>query len=184
MKIQLANTGFGKFVRDYSIPNKLTILRLVLIVPVYLMLMNHVYLWALILYITGSLTDLLDGFLARVCCAESNFGSVFDSAFDKAFVISLLILLAPAWLTIIVAIREFSVSALRQHAAELGGKVAVGFIGKLKTFVTMPVIALVIYLEMEGLSLPTVVTVSYLLVAALTILSGVIYLYKGRQYLS
>ena len=131
-----------------NLPNKLTLLRVCLI-PVFLLFVYvsaipcH-YLLALIVFAAASLTDMLDGKIARKHNLVTNFGKFLDPLADKVLVITALIVLVDlpdfrmnAIPLIIIVAREFMVSGLRLLAAEDGVVIPAGIWGKLKTSFTM-----------------------------------------------
>lgn len=125
--------------------NKLTILRVVMI-PAYIILMlldfpGHKWI-ALGVFILASLTDFLDGHIARKYNQITTFGKFMDPLADKLLVTAALILFVqwrqvPAWIAIIILAREFGVTALRLVAASDGTVIAAGISGKVKTFSSM-----------------------------------------------
>ena len=149
-----------------NLPNKLTVFR-VLLVPVLiivgyvgayasrgtLFLGVPVYMWIMnLIFIIASITDKLDGTIARKRNLVTNFGKFLDPIADKILVLAALIMLVelrkiPAWIPIIVAFREFLVSGYRLIAAKEGGKVIAASIwGKLKT-VTQMIALIMIFLD-------------------------------------
>lgn len=172
-----------------SIPNFLTALRIALIpimvVFFYLPFDGHYIVTAIVLAV-ASVTDWLDGYLARKLKQTTPFGAFLDPVADKLIVAVALVLLvqshASALLTIpalVIVGREIVVSALREWMAEMGRKasVAVSNMGKVKTFVQM--VALIVLLANEPvLGKPTVILGYVLLYAAatLTIWSMFVYL--------
>lgn len=188
-----------------NLPNKLTLLR-VLLIPFFLLFMYidipfH-YGLALILFAAASITDALDGKIARKHNLVTNFGKFLDPLADKVLVISALTVFVEnkdvrmsAIPLIIIIAREFMVSGLRLLAADSGIVVAAGIWGKLKTAFTMVTIVgilfwLCIYHDFDfGISCsvkdavekviePVLIWIS----TALTIISGAIYL-KGYWHL-
>lgn len=137
-----------------NLPNKLTILRMIM-VPVFLvfLIFSTDILWfkwiALALFIVASLTDWLDGSIARKYNLVTNFGKFMDPLADKLLVCTALIQLTdmkmiPAWITIVIIAREFIISGFRLVAAEKGIVIAAGKWGKWKTAVTMVMICFMI----------------------------------------
>lgn len=125
-----------------NLPNSLTILRVILI-PFFVIFMKSdlggagKYI-ALAIYIIASLTDSLDGYLARKNHQVTNFGKFMDPLADKLLVTAALISLVelqvvPAWATVIIISREFAVSGLRTIAASEGKVIAASMWGKVKT---------------------------------------------------
>ncbi len=139
-----------------NLPNKLTVLRMVM-VPffVFFMLMPgipHHYLFALIIFSAASITDHLDGRIARSRGLITNFGKLMDPLADKILVVSALICmvalgLTNAWFVIIIVAREFLVTAIRQLAVESGVVIPANNWGKAKTVSQMVAIITVLALQ-------------------------------------
>ena len=136
--------------------NQVTYLRLLLIPSVVLVFYStfpYSNVWAAILFAIASLSDWLDGYLARKLKQTSEFGAFLDPVADKLLVVVVLIMLVTAYpgllvATVIIIMREILISALREWMATRGKRdaVAVAFSGKLKTTVQMiAVIALLLY---------------------------------------
>ena len=129
-----------------NLANKLTLFR-ILLVPFFVaaMLINPFgFLWALIIFIVASVTDFLDGYIARKYNMLTAFGKFLDPIADKILVVSALICftwmgLAPVWAVITIISREFIVSGIRLAAVESKEKtvISASFSGKLKTAFTM-----------------------------------------------
>jgi len=170
-----------------NLPNKLTILR-VLLIPVFVVLLLADF-WgkwldyiALAVFIIASLTDMLDGMIARKYNLITNFGKFMDPLADKLLVCSAMICLLdlgriPAWVVIVIIAREFIISGFRLVASDKGVVIAAGYIGKAKTVFQMIMIMLMI-LDIEQIQLFTDI-VMYIAVA-LTIISLVDYI--GRNF--
>ncbi|GCE14155.1 CDP-diacylglycerol--glycerol-3-phosphate 3-phosphatidyltransferase [Tengunoibacter tsumagoiensis] len=128
-----------------NLPNILSISRLLATVIVFiLVLVNQpwAFLVATILFFLASVTDYLDGYLARRLKVVSSLGVFLDLTADKVFVAAVLIALVqlglvPAWVTFIIITREFLVSGLRSVAASKGKVIPAGVWGKQKTFITL-----------------------------------------------
>lgn len=167
-----------------NLANKLTMLR-VLMIPVYLVLWNLNTPWsgyaALGVFILASLTDLLDGHIARSRNMITDFGKFMDPLADKVLVMTAMVCFCaggrfPAWALVIVIFREFAVSGLRLIAVEGGRVIAAGWSGKVKTASTM------ISLCVMHLSVPTLVDQLCIWVIVLTtIYSGVEYFIKNKD---
>ena len=137
-----------------NLPNKLTVLRMIMIVPfVVFMLMPELLYggkWiALLLFITASITDWLDGYLARKNNLVTNFGKFMDPLADKLLVCSAMICLVetgkiPSWIVIIIISREFIISGFRLVASDSGVVIAASYWGKFKTVFQMLMIILMI----------------------------------------
>lgn len=141
----------------YTIPNILTLLRLVLI-PVFILVFYLPYAWApfmaAIVFLVAAITDWLDGLIARQLQQTSRFGAFLDPVADKVMVAVALILITEEyhsiWITIPAATmiaREIIISALREWMAEIGKRasVAVSWIGKFKTTAQMVALLLLIW---------------------------------------
>lgn len=167
--------------------NKLTMLRVVLI-PVYLVLWHldfpHSNLAALAVFILASLTDLLDGYIARHYNQVTDFGKFMDPLADKVLVLTSMICfcamgLMPDWAVAVVIFREFAVSGLRLVAVEGGRVIAAGWSGKVKTASTMVCLCLMHFAIPEPL-----VWVCVIVIVATTVYSGVEYFVKNRDALN
>ena len=143
-----------------NLPNKLTLMR-VLLIPVFLVFFLipaipcH-YLLAMLVFILASVTDALDGHLARKHNLVTNFGKFLDPLADKVLVMTALACFVDNQMIgvipfLIIMMREFMVSGLRLVAANSGTVIAAGFWGKLKTAFTMvTIIAILVYLSFSG----------------------------------
>ncbi|HMO17530.1 MAG TPA: CDP-diacylglycerol--glycerol-3-phosphate 3-phosphatidyltransferase [Oligoflexia bacterium] len=126
------------------LPNILTLLR-ILSVPVFVLLLidpsPQMGIWAMILFITASFTDWLDGYIARLYEAESILGTLLDPLADKVLVMAALVMLAafpfeprvPAWMVVVLLSREFMVTGLRALAAVKGVVIPASELAKHKT---------------------------------------------------
>lgn len=174
-----------------NLPNKLTILRVILI-PFFVFFMlaslgplgDYV---ALIIFVVASLTDMLDGKIARKYNLVTNFGKFMDPLADKLLVCSAMICLIdlgriPSWIVIIIIAREFIISGFRLVAANKGVVIAAGMIGKVKTVFQMAMIILMI-LNFSNPVFQTITTVVMYAALILTIVSLVDYLYKNKDVL-
>ncbi len=148
-----------------NLPNKLTVIR-ILLVPIMVIIpflgiegeifnipISYVIINAI--FIVASITDKLDGYLARSNNQVTNFGKFLDPIADKILVLSAMLMLVeqgniPAWIPIIVLTREFAVSGYRLIAVEQGGKViAASNWGKLKT-VTQMIGVILAFINING----------------------------------
>ena len=167
--------------------NKLTILRVIMI-PVFLLVL---YLdvpgasyWALAIFVLASLTDTLDGYIARHYNQTTDFGKFMDPLADKCLVTAAMLWFVeigqmPGWALLVVIIREFGVSGLRMVAADKGRVIAAGWSGKVKTASTMVCIVLML--------LPIAPWINSICVAVIvltTIYSGVEYFMKNLDVLA
>ena len=133
-----------------NLPNQLTLLRIILILPFLLVLYLDVpyaeYI-ALAIFVAASLTDMLDGQIARKRNLITDFGKFADPLADKMLVTAAMLWFVeqgqmPAWALLIVIVREFAVSGLRMVASDQGRVIAAGWSGKVKTASTMVCIVL------------------------------------------
>ena len=169
-----------------NLPNKLTVLRIVLILPFLLVLYLDVpgasYI-ALAILIIASLTDLLDGKIARSRNLVTDFGKFADPLADKMLVVAAMLWFVengqmPGWALLIVILREFAVSGLRMVASDQGRVIAAGWSGKVKTASTMVCIVLMF------LPIPDLVnTLCVAVIVVTTLWSGVEYFVKNRDCL-
>ena len=119
-------------------PNKLTLLRVILVPVVCVLIGVGLYPWAAAVFALGALTDFLDGYLARRDGLITVFGKFLDPVADKLLVLTAMIMLTekgllPAWAVVIVAARELAVDGLRLVASGSGKVVAAKMPGKIKT---------------------------------------------------
>ena len=167
--------------------NKLTLLRVVMI-PVFLVVLYldfpfNQYL-ALAIFILASITDFIDGYVARHYDQVTDFGKFMDPLADKLLVMSAMLFfvesgLMPAWALLVVICREFAVTALRLIAVEGGRVIAAGWSGKVKTASTMVCICLML--------LPIPLLVSQIcvgVIVATTVYSGIEYFVKNRDVIN
>lgn len=121
---------------------KITLARVALI-PVFMVVLLLGFKWpAMIIFAVASLTDFVDGYVARHYNQTSDFGKFLDPLADKLLVVAAMLIFIqqgrmPAWVVMLVLTREFAVSGLRMVAAKEGTVLAAGFSGKVKTFSTM-----------------------------------------------
>ena len=137
-----------------NLPNKLTVLR-VLMIPFFVLFMlvniaGAADKWiAVALFVAASLTDFLDGYLARKYHLVTNFGKFMDPLADKLLVSAAMICLVemgrlPAWIVIIIISREFIISGFRLIASDNGVVIAASYWGKFKTVFQMAMIIVLI----------------------------------------
>ena len=170
-----------------NLPNKLTIFRVILI-PVFVVLLlfdiTAYDKWiALAIFIVASLTDFLDGYIARKYNLVTNFGKFMDPLADKLLVCSAMICLVelariPAWVVIVIIAREFIISGFRLVASDNGVVIAASYWGKFKTTFQIVMICLMIA-DLEPLILITQIVMWVAL--ALTVISLVDYLIKNKS---
>lgn len=174
-----------------NLPNKLTVFRMILIVPFVFVMLTDVCSssgkWiALAVFIIASLTDLLDGKIARKYNLVTNFGKFMDPLADKLLVCSAMICLVemgriPAWIVIIIISREFIISGFRLIASDNGVVIAASYWGKFKTVFQMIMIILMIA-DIEAINILTQIIMWIALL--LTIISLLDYLKKNWHIMS
>ena len=168
--------------KNMNLPNKLTVLRMIMIVPFVILLLGGINDWiALAIFIIASLTDMLDGKIARKYNLVTNFGKFMDPLADKLLVCSALIgLIAleriPAWVVIIIIAREFIIQGFRTVAADNNVVIAASYWGKFKTVFQMIMVCLMIANIPQ---LQIVTDISMWISLALTVISLVDYLVKN-----
>lgn len=179
-----------------NLPNKLTILRAIMIpfflVFLYMSVMEgHDFGWfkwvALGVFIAASLTDMLDGKIARKYNLVTNFGKFMDPLADKLLVCSALIALSdigrmPAWIVIVIIARDFIISGFRLVAAEKGVVIAAGWSGKIKTTVQMIMVCFLVA-DLGGKVFYVIDQVLIYLALVLTIVSLLDYLIHNKAVL-
>ena len=175
-----------------NLPNKLTVLRICMI-PFFVAALlyeggasRNMRILADILFIAASLTDLLDGKIARKYNLVTNFGKFMDPLADKLLVCSALICLIelgqlPAWVVIIIISREFIISGFRLVAADNGIVIAASYWWKFKTVFQMTAVILLIF-NIPSLALLTNIVLAVAVV--LTVVSLADYIVKNRKVLT
>ncbi|MDE5995034.1 MAG: CDP-diacylglycerol--glycerol-3-phosphate 3-phosphatidyltransferase [Oscillospiraceae bacterium] len=186
-------------------PNKLTIARMI-ITPLFLAVimkenLPHKFLWAMLIFITASITDAVDGKLARKNNQVTNFGKLLDPIADKVLTTAALLAfmklgLCNIWIVMIVLTREFAIASIRMIAASNGVVIPANIWGKLKT-VSQMVFTIAIMLLGEvysyaenfvpGVTVPRFLTLSNIsntllwITAVLTVISGIIYIKDSKN---
>ena len=181
-----------------NLPNKLTIIRVILIIPFIILLLGGYEGWgifagiagttdliACIIFIVASFTDFLDGYIARKYKLVTNFGKFMDPLADKLLVCAALIAFVeldylPAWIVIIIISREFIISGYRLIAADKGVVIAANYWGKFKTVSQMIMtILLILQLDYPGINIVEGIFIYSSL--ALTLISLVDYIWVNRS---
>lgn len=176
-----------------NLPNKLTLTRVILI-PFFVFFLlfdpfNDIFKWtALVIFIIASLTDLVDGKIARKYNLVTDFGKFMDPLADKLLVCSAMIGLIelgriPAVVVIIIIAREFVISGFRLIAADNGKVIAASYWGKFKTTFQMIMVVLMIA-NIEGYVMYIVTMVVMWIALALTIISLIDYLVKNKEVMN
>ena len=193
-----------------NLPNKLTIVRVILIVPFILLLLGSHEGWgwfkaifgedhvipeflALAAFVIASLTDMLDGKIARKYNLVTNFGKFMDPLADKLLVCAALIVLVemgriPSWIVVVIISREFIISGFRLIASDKGVVIAASYWGKFKTTFQMIMIGMMIVEDVPvfadfggGKVFGIIVAVLTWIALALTVISLVDYIIKNKD---
>ena len=177
-----------------NLPNKLTVLRIILI-PVFMVLLLNFNMLAAagVIFVIASLTDLADGKIARKYNLVTNFGKFADPLADKLLVCAALVALCAmgrlgtsytlgAWAAFIILAREFMVTGIRLVAAAEGKVIAAGMSGKIKTTIQMITIVYILFSDLlVSVGLP--VNVSGIITNILVAASVLITVYSGAEYM-
>lgn len=175
-----------------NLPNKLTILR-ILMIPFFVFFLlfqggtdERYRMIAALLFIIAGFTDLLDGKIARKYNLVTNFGKFMDPLADKLLVCSALICFTglnqlPAWFVIIIISREFIISGFRLVASDNGVVIAASYWGKFKT-VSQMVMSVLLIVNLPALSMVT--AVFSILALVLTVVSLLDYIVKNYRVLT
>lgn len=164
--------------------NKLTLSRVVMI-PLFLVVLYLGFPYsqyvALAIFILASITDFVDGYIARHCNQVTDFGKFMDPLADKLLVMAAMLWFVevgrmPAWALLIVVVREFAVSGLRLIAVDNGRVIAAAWSGKVKTASTMVGICFMLVFPIAWLD--TLVTT---IIVITTVYSGVEYFVKNKD---
>ena len=156
--------------------SKITLVRVVMI-PIFMVLLLLGYRWtALAVFILASVTDFVDGYVARHYNQVSDFGKFLDPLADKLLVTACMLIFTewgrmPAWAVMIVLAREFAVTGLRLVAVGNGRVIAAGWSGKVKTFSTMVGLCVM-------MAFPGYVWLDWAVTAVITVTT----LYSGVEY--
>ena len=186
-----------------NLPNKLTLGRIIAVpffIASYLIGFNHHFYIALIIFILASITDFLDGQIARKRNLITNFGKIMDPLADKVLVYSAFCLFVadgamPAWMLIVILAREFLVAGVRMVAASEGKVIAADMSGKIKTVLQMIAIPLILIFkgltvngfvpgvkEAPGAAFFNIASQLFLWAALLmTVYSGIEYIVKNKD---
>lgn len=175
---------------NLNIPTLLTILRILLVIPVVVCIFMDslpAQIITIVCFVVASVTDFIDGKLARNTGQVTNLGKFLDPLADKILVnltfLALVVLsYVPIWMFGVILVRDFAVDGLRMMAATKQVTIAASKYGKLKTLVQMITITLILLNIIVGSNIFTVINeVLLYMVVFLTVLSGANYLIKGRR---
>lgn len=169
-----------------TLASKITLVR-VAFIPLFMVFMylsggsSNLWMWlALAVFIIASLTDYVDGQIARKCNQVSDFGKFLDPLADKLLVIAAMVMfcqwgMMPAWALMLVLAREFAVTGLRLVAVGKGKVIAAGWSGKIKTASTM--IGLCVWMGFPNVEWLSLIIITVIVVT--TIYSGIEYFVKN-----
>jgi CDP-diacylglycerol--glycerol-3-phosphate 3-phosphatidyltransferase len=167
-----------------NVPNVLTVLRILLVPVLVVALLNQTASpWlAAAVFAIASLTDAVDGYIARARAQITTFGKLMDPVADKLLIIAALVVLVsqnrvPAWIAMVIIAREFAVTVTRMAATGQGVVISANWWGKAKTMVQVAAIFFAIGFR------PTPPSVDVLLYAAvlITVISGIDYFFGLRR---
>ena len=169
-----------------NLPNKLTLGRIIAVPFFILSFMMDWYLVAFAIFILASITDMLDGKIARKYNLITTFGKVMDPLADKILVYSAFCLLIgdliPAWMLIVILTREFVVSGIRTVAASEGIVIAADMSGKIKTVLQMLAVPMLLLVPVINNNIFYIVSMIFLWASLImTVYSGVEYVAKNRK---
>jgi len=171
----------------FTLANQITMIRLCFIVPILLLLHwpnRWTCLAAAILFILASLTDWLDGHIARTQNMVTSFGKFLDPLADKLLICSVLIMFVelqwiPAWVTITIVVRELAVTGLRAMAIDENVVMGADIFGKLKTVMQiLAIVPLLVHYPLWGINLVYLGTFLLYIALILTVFSGINYFYR------
>ncbi|MFA9399107.1 MAG: CDP-diacylglycerol--glycerol-3-phosphate 3-phosphatidyltransferase [Clostridiaceae bacterium] len=176
-----------------NLANKLTLFRIILVpfflIFTYINTSTSIYI-ATAIFILASLTDKLDGYIARSRNQITDFGKFMDPLADKLLVLSALITLVdfhiiPAWIAVIIIGRELAVTGLRAIAANSKNVIAASNWGKAKTVTQMVAIIIAfININLNNSIINLLFIVMIILAVIVTIISGVDYFYKNKSLIN
>ena len=172
-----------------NLANKITLFR-VFMIPVYVVFMmltgiQNNYMIAGAIFIIASISDFVDGQIARICNMVTDFGKFVDPLADKLLVMAAMLCFVeinfiPSWVVIVILAREFIVTGLRVLAASAGVVIAADKIGKLKTTTQMIALVLMHFSALSNIIFNISLGLMYIALI-LTVVSGVNYLYLNRS---
>ena len=166
-------------------PNFLTVVRILLVPVLVVALLGHAHhgdIFAAVVFALASVTDFVDGYLARSRDSVTTFGKLMDPLADKLLIVAALISLVSlhrlaAWVAMVIIARELAVTVLRMGATQAGVIIAASNLAKLKTCVQIAAILAVIAVHGH----PTWLTVLVYAAVAITVISGLDYFFGLRR---
>jgi cardiolipin synthase len=174
-----------------TIPNLITIARLLIVPLVIVMIMQGQWGWAFLLFVVAGVSDGVDGYLARRLDMRTEFGAYIDPLADKALLVSIYVTLPiigvlPGWLAIVVVSRDLMIVSAIMISWLMGRPVAIKplAISKLNTAVQIAFAALILGKKAFGFELNSFDTAAMWVVAALTVASVAAYLAKWLRHMA
>jgi CDP-diacylglycerol--glycerol-3-phosphate 3-phosphatidyltransferase len=172
---------------ELNLPNVLTVVRILLVPVLVAALLSATAkgdLLAAVVFVVASVTDALDGWIARRRKSESTFGKLMDPLADKLLVVAALVSLVSldrlsAWVAMVIIAREFAVTGLRQLAMEEGHVIPASIWGKLKTVTQIAMVLVLIAVDDRTAWVDALVYVTVFV----TVASGVVYFFNFRSLL-
>lgn len=173
-----------------NLPTKITIFRLFLI-PIFIVtffILDIGYIISIGIFILAAFTDFLDGHLARKRNETTNLGAFLDPVVDKVLIVTALILLAesslvPSWSVILIVGREILINGFRLIAIEKNIVIYASYLGKIKTITQLLSIIFLLFSPFNFILLIVGLVIYWIAVIA-TVISGLEYLYQGRDFFS
>ncbi len=175
-----------------NIPNTLTIIRILLVPIVLILLMQELFRIALIVFVIASVTDALDGFLARILNQQTVLGAYLDPLADKALIITAFVALSilnviPGWLTVIIISRDcvilLGVSVL--FLMSVSFEIAPSFVSKATTVAQLLTVFLALIARcMPGYIDHTMIETVFWIAAIFTVISGLDYISRGIKFIN
>jgi CDP-diacylglycerol---glycerol-3-phosphate 3-phosphatidyltransferase len=168
-----------------NLPNVLTVLRIMLVPVLVVALLGNTQdgdVLAAVVFALASLTDFVDGYLARARDSITTFGKLMDPLADKLLIIAALLSLVslnrvPAWVAMVIIARELAVTVLRLGATQVGVVISASMFGKVKTCLQIAMILALIAVQDE----PLWVSALVYLTVTVTVLSGLDYFFGVRR---
>jgi CDP-diacylglycerol---glycerol-3-phosphate 3-phosphatidyltransferase len=175
------------FVSLTSLPNQVTLSRLVLAIGMFVLIDRQLWIAALVVLAIASVTDWLDGYLARRMKMTSALGRILDPLVDKVWICGAYVFLLPfadaglaPWMTTLVVSRELIITGLRSYLEGQGAVFGADFLGKAKTTAQIAaVVAIFVRLEYPNPTFSVIRDVFIWLMLALTAASGIQYLVRA-----
>ena len=175
-----------------NIPNLITLLRIMLVPVIVILLIQGSFFHALIVFIVASLSDALDGFLARVLKQQTVLGAYLDPIADKALLASSFVTLSvlhviPSWLAVIVISRDFIIllGILVLSIMSINVEIRPAFVSKITTAMQLITVLLVLSIPCFHIEINEMwIQAAYWITALLTILSGLNYIMRGMELIN